>query len=174
MRAIVIIVTGILVAAIPLACGKQSSTTRNAPSSAASPSADSPVDFLTLIGHEVPTQTDIDAFLAIAESGNASTTMRVFTTPESDFAAERLKDPDAKVEDYIAVSAHIRRFARAVIARGNTLRDQGDIAAARRHYQAVLVAADANSWEGVAQIGLMTADALRRAAEAELTTLPAE
>ena len=98
--------------------------------------------------------------------------MRVFTIPESDFTERKVADANKQMQDYIDLSADLRRFTKAVIDRGNALRDAGDIAGATRHYQAVIAVADANSWEGVVQIGKLTADSMRRAAQSELAKTP--
>jgi hypothetical protein len=135
-------------------------------------SEDAASAFAALLELDTMAEDDIQLFLAISESEDALARMRVFHTPESDFSSGRLDDPEGRIREYLVTSASLRRSARAVIDRGNSLRGAGEIQGARRHYKAVLVAADANSWEGVVLMGKMTADALRGAAESELAKLP--
>lgn len=162
-----------LLSSLLVACGKSPSYSSAPPPPTQAASSAPSASFMRLIERDPPSESDIAEFLALASGADAPSAMRVFTIPESDFTERKVADADNQAQNYIDLSADLRRFSRAVIDRGNALRDSGDIEDARRHYQAVLTAADANSWEGVAQVGKMTADAMRRAAEAELAKLPA-
>lgn len=120
--------------------------------------------FASTPADDLESDAAVARFVEIASRQDAPSALRVFHDKESDFAQRRIANPNAKMRELIAASESLRLLARATLGRATALAEAGDAAGARRHLDAVLAAADANSWPGVVEIGRITADSLRKGA----------